>query len=59
MFLKWRNHKATQPQIIETRAFAKDALILFYIIRIEAMNKIGMVLVKELDIITMSELRMK
>jgi len=52
-------NKVTQPQIIETRAFAKDALIFFYIVRIEAKNKLGIVLVKEIDIITMSKLWMK
>jgi len=59
MFLKWRNHKVTQPQIIETRAFAKDALIVFYILRIEVTNKLGIILVKEIDIVTMSKLWMK
>jgi hypothetical protein len=46
----------TQPQIIETREFAKDALIGFFALRIEATNKHGMVIVKEIDIITMSKL---
>jgi hypothetical protein len=51
--------KVTQPQIIETREFPKDALIVFPIVRIEATNKHGMVIVKEIDIITMSKLWMK
>ena len=29
-------NKATQPQIVETRVFTIDALIVFYIVRIEA-----------------------
>ena len=52
-------NKATQPQKIEPREFAKDALLVFYIVRIEATNKLGIVLVKEIDIITMSKLWMK
>ena len=47
-------NRATQPQIIETRAFAIDAQIVFYIVRIEATNKLGIVLVKEMDIFTIS-----
>ncbi len=49
----------TQRQIIETREFAKDALIVFSIIRVEATNKHQMVIVKEIDITTMSKLWMK
>ena len=52
-------NKATQPQTIETRAFTIDAHIVFYIVRIEATNKLGIVLVMKIDIITMSKFWMK
>ncbi len=51
VFLKKRFHRnATQPQIIESWEFMKNALVLLPIVTIHATNKFGMILVKEVDI---------
>ncbi len=55
----WYAYQETGDLQIETREFAIDALILLHIVRIDATNKFGMVLVKEVDVIPIFELWMK